>query len=65
MTRMRVTALRKGGGGTKAFFSLFDRKTHSAVVIIFERISIWRIYHPFGIVLSLKQNKKKKGPENY
>jgi len=45
----------QGGGGTRDFFSLFDRKTHSALAIIFERISIWRIYHPFGIVLSLKQ----------
>jgi hypothetical protein len=34
-----------------------DRKTHSAVAITFERISIWRIYHPFGIALSFKQKK--------
>jgi len=45
------------GGSKRVLFSLFDRKTHSAVAIIFERISIWRIYHPFGIVLSLKQKK--------
>lgn len=37
-----------------------DTKTRSAVAITFERISIWRIYQPFGIALSFKQTYKKK-----
>jgi hypothetical protein len=45
------------GGNNRAFCSLFDRKTHNAVAIIFERISIWRIYHPFGIELQFQQKK--------